>query len=72
MSTNRYQITVQAGETRQTIMAGLTWQEASKELLSARNADIDYALASLSHSGTYSFQNERGDLAQIVLHKQPM
>ena len=73
MSANRYQITTdtEGSKPGQTIKAGLTWEEASSELLTAPSADIDYALASLSHSGTYSFLNSRGELSRIVLHRQP-
>lgn len=68
----RYEITRRgawsATGTDEVVGADLTWQQALLFMASA-DMNIDYALASLDHSQTYSFLEEDGAICWLVEHE---
>lgn len=47
-------------------IVGLTWEEATEHLTASPDADIDYALASMSHQRHYTFHNEAGQIVRLI------
>lgn len=53
-------------DTGQAEIAGLTWEAALEHLGASPDANIDYALDSMSFQRSYSFHNDAGQIMRLT------